>query len=140
MSHKCRREQRLEKSALSTLHVYYVLLLLIFVLSLQCGAIATVVAIQFNLVSRHFIRSVSCQSAADANVNATAKTPAGLFGGLDVNVNSPRQYSRTSNESSPGLHSRSVYPRAMRVAKGAMQTAFAIAPASIKADANAALD
>lgn len=47
---------------------------------------------------------------------------------------------RTSNESSPGLHSRSVYPRAMRVAKGAMQTAFAIAPASIKADANVALD
>lgn len=43
-------------------------------------------------------------------------------------------------QTNPGLHSRSVYPRAMRVAKGAMQTAFAIAPASIKADANAALD
>jgi len=45
---------------------------------------------KFNLVTRHFIRSVSCQSATDANVNVTAKTPAGLFGGLDVNVNSLR--------------------------------------------------
>lgn len=132
--------RRLGKSALSILHVYYALLLLIFAL-LQCEAITTAIATEFNLVILVISFVVFLVSRPRMRtVNATAKTPAGLFGGLDVNVNLPRQYSRTSNESSPGLHSRSVYPRAMAVAKGAMQTAFAIAPASIKADANAALD
>jgi len=78
------RRRRLEKSVLSILHIYYVLLLLIFALSLQCGAIVTAIATEFNLVTRHFICNVSCQSATDVNVNATAKMPAGLFGGLDV--------------------------------------------------------
>lgn len=41
--------RRLEKSALSILHVYYALLLLIFVL-LQCEAITTAIATEFNLV------------------------------------------------------------------------------------------
>lgn len=80
------------------------------------------------------------------DANAKCKRDGGnaggsLFGELDVNVNSPRQDSRTSNESGPDLHSRSTHPPAAPVvAKGAIQTAFAIVQASIRADANVAMD
>lgn len=87
---------------------------------------------EFNLVTRHFIRSVSCRSATDANVNVMAKAPAGLFGGLDVNVNLPHQYSRTSNESSLGLHSRSVYPRAMSSRKAQCKPRLRQSPLLLK--------